>query len=337
MPCVITMRNSLFSKIPLLIRGRSGYYMHVAPRLIGKTVPSIFTSGGNTMAKKILVIDDDNLVAKSIDKLLKAKNYEVSLAQSGKEALELIINNDFDLIISDMRLPEMNGIEIIKKIKEYQNKKSKSKSEFMAITGYASDDAPTEGAKLGITNFILKPFESLRFLDAVENCFNVRKQEVPDIKEEKRLEKLVKFQNKYFSIEKTVFLEQTNLMGNTYFANYVIWQGEAREALLLCHPNFTEEMKSNELTRMITHSVYHRFMQETTFGDIVEIRVATREIKHCSFVLVFEFYNKRTGSFIGEGWQRITFINLKNGSFCTIPIFIKDLILPIQQEVSKGL
>ena len=86
---------------------------------------------------------------------------------------------------------------------------------------------------------------------------------------------------------------------------------------------------------MITHSVYHRFIQETTFGDIVEIRVATREIKHCSFVLVFECYNKRTGTFIGDGWQRITFVNLKNGNLCTIPIFIKELILPLRQEDSK--
>lgn len=290
------------------------------------------------MIKKILIIDDDKLVARSIDKLLRAKNYEVSLAYNGDEALQLIAKNSFDLIISDIRMPGIDGIETIKRIKEYQDKEASAKSEFMAITGYASDDAPIEGAKLGITNFILKPFESDRFLDAVDNCLNAKIHDVLSsvLSEKEEKKSGISFPNKYFSIEKTVFLEQTNIMGNTYFANYVLWQGEARESLLLSHPNFSEEMQKCQNIRMITHSVYHRFIEETTFGDIVEIRIMAREVKHCSFVLVFQFYNKRKKSFIGEGWQRITFINLQNGNFCIIPFFMRELLLPIQQEESKS-
>jgi len=287
------------------------------------------------MDKKILVIDDDILVARSIDKLLKKKNYEVCLAQSGKEALDLVTKNNYDLIISDMRMPEMDGIETIKKIKEYQNNSNGFNSEFMAITGYAADDVPTEGAKLGITNFILKPFESIRFLDAVESCLDIKKEEVSTLSDEVESNVAICFPNKYFSMEKTVYLEQTNIMGNTYFANYVVWQGEARESLLLTHPNFQKEMQACQHIRMITHSVYHRFVEETTFGHVVEIRITSREIKRCSFVLVFQFYNKHTGSFIGEGWQRITFIDLNKGGFCTIPIFMKDLLIPIKEENSK--
>lgn len=286
------------------------------------------------MTKKILVIDDDKLVAKSIDKLLRAKDYDVSLASSGNEALELITQNDFDLIISDIRMPGIDGIETIRRIKEYQDKKNNSKSEFMAITGYAADDAPTEGAKLGITNFILKPFESKKFLEAVENCFEDKRREttssIPG--EEEKIKTPIKFKNKYFSFEKRVYLEQTNIMGNTYFANYVLWQGEAREAILLTHPNYSEEMQKNQHIRMITHSVYHRFVEETTFGDIVEIRIVTREVKHCSLVIVFRFYNKNTGVFIGEGWQRLAFMNLKDGGLSPIPTFIKELALAIQED-----
>jgi CheY-like chemotaxis protein/acyl-CoA thioesterase FadM len=289
------------------------------------------------MKKKILIIDDDKLVAKSVERLLKVKGYEVTLAHSGSEAIEISSKNSFDLIISDIRMPGMDGIETLKKIKEHQEKSDGPKCEFMAITGYAADDAPAEGAKLGITNFILKPFESTRFLDAVENALNSKTQELayPVLAENELETSALKFPNKYFSIEKTVFLEQTNIMGNTYFANYVLWQGEARESLLLSHPNVVEEMKKNQHVRMITHSVYHRFIEETTFGDLVEIRVTAREIKHCSFVLVFQVYKKREGSFIGEGWQRITFLDLQKGNFCTIPPFIKELILPIQQEGIK--
>lgn len=277
------------------------------------------------MSKHILVIDDDQLVSKSIDKLLRLKNYNVSLARNGKEALELIEKNKFDLIISDMRMPGMSGIETIKKIKKYQEDKNGIKSEFIAITGFADDDAPTEGAKIGITSFMLKPFESTRFLEAVEKSLNVDKEELVSEQKKDVEQAPIKFPNKYFSIEKTVFLEQTNSMGNTYFANYVLWQGEAREMLLLSHPNFVEEMKKIQHVRMVTHSVYHRFIQETTFGDVVEIRVFTREIKRCSFILVFEYYNKTTKTFIGEGWQRITFVDVRDESLCAIPGFMKEL------------
>lgn len=57
-------------------------------------------------------------------------------------------------------MPNFNGIETIKKIKENQQQSDSLKSEFMVITGYADDDAPKESALLGITNFVIKPFDS---------------------------------------------------------------------------------------------------------------------------------------------------------------------------------
>jgi len=287
------------------------------------------------MTKNILVIDDDRIVARSIDKLLKTRNYGVSIAQSGEEALEIVTKKDFNLIISDMRMPNMGGIETIRRIKEYQNKANSPKSEFMAITGYANDDAPQEGALLGITNFLLKPFESDKFLEIVNNCLEDNQQKTTISESEEREEVPIKFPNEYFSIEKVIFLEQTNIMGNTYFANYILWQGEARETLLLSHPDFAVEMKVNAHIRMITHSVYHRFVEETTFGDLIEIRVTSREMKKCSFVLVFKLYNKRTSSFVGEGWQRITFFDQVKGSLCKIPVFIRELVTPIREDLSK--
>ena len=284
------------------------------------------------MDKKILIIDDDELVGKSVNKLLQSKGYEVHLTQSAKKALELVAENEFDLIISDIRMPEMDGIEVIRRIKEYQNQNDGAKSEFMAITGYASDDAPTEGAKLGIANFILKPFESNKFLDAVKNCLEGNKQQFAEGEEAKPSEIKINLENKYFQIEKKVFLKDTNLVGNTYFSNYILWQGETREACLMAHPNFAEEMTKNQHIHMITHSVYHRFIEETTFGDIIEIRLMTREIKRCSLVLVFQFYNKLRKSFVGEGWQRVAFVDKNTGSFCSIPLFIKELAVLIAEE-----
>jgi hypothetical protein len=60
--------------------------------------------------------------------------------------------------------------------------------------------------------------------------------------------------------------------------------------------------------------------------------MSTREIKHCSFVLVFRYYNKLTGAFLGEGWQRLTFADIRTGSLTAIPNFIHELALAIKED-----
>jgi YesN/AraC family two-component response regulator len=283
------------------------------------------------MKVKVLLIDDDKEVLRSLENLLKRSEYDVTAIGDSAQAIELTKEQDFDLVITDIRMPNINGIEAIKRIIVHQDRLGKPKSEFMVITGYADDDAPKEGALLGITNFVIKPFDSNVFLETIKNCLDGKKGKPPKIEEKKKGESNVQLPNRYFSIEKTVFLRDTNIMGNTYFANYIMWQGEAREACLMTYPNFAEEMQKNQHIKMITHSLYHRFIQETTFGERVEIRMSTREIKHCSFVLVFRYYNKLTGAFLGEGWQRLTFADIRTGSLTSIPAFIQELATAVKE------
>gem|GEM_PF-2408769 len=81
---------------------------------------------------------------------------------------------------------------------------------------------------------------------------------------------------------------------------------------------------------MITHSSYQRFLHEARFGDRVEIRMTSREIKRCSFVLVFRFSNKQNQAFLAEGWQRIAFAFRKTSRICAIPDYLLDLVAPIE-------
>lgn len=289
--------------------------------------------------RRILLVDDDLEVLKSLEHLLKKQGYEVTAVNDSLEALNLIEKSFFDLVITDVRMPNQDGIKTIRKIKEYQEKKGNEKSEFMVITGYADDDAPKESALLGISSFVIKPFDADVFLKAVEDCLkgkdaNLVKEKLPeekvDLKDFESVRK-VAFSEGCFIYEKTVLLRDTNLMGNTYFANYVIWQGEAREACLLSHPRFSEEMNKIRHIKMITHSLYHRFVQESTFGDVIQIKITAREIKSCSFVMVFRYYNKKTMAFLGEGWQRVAFVDQTTGNFVPIP----DLILQLAYMVNE--
>lgn len=120
------------------------------------------------MGKKILVIDDEKLVVESLKKLLKREGYEVNIAKNGAEAMARIKESDFDLIVSDIRMPDINGIEIVKKIREYLKQNGKSPVPEILITGYASEENMEEAEKLNVADYIHKPFNIKDFLDVIK-------------------------------------------------------------------------------------------------------------------------------------------------------------------------
>ena len=120
------------------------------------------------MGKKILVIDDEKLVVESLKKLLKREGYDANIAKNGTEAMEQIQKNDFDLIVSDIRMPDINGIEIVKKIRDYLKQNKKKPVPEILITGYVSKENLEEAEKLNVADYIYKPFNIKDFLDVVK-------------------------------------------------------------------------------------------------------------------------------------------------------------------------
>lgn len=117
------------------------------------------------MNKKILIIDDDPLVLRSIQNLLTRAQYAVECAKNAEEALAKLRDNSFNLVISDIRMPKEDGISLMKSIKE---KDAKFNIPFIFITGYASEDAPIDAIKLGAKDYILKPFDLDELLKSVK-------------------------------------------------------------------------------------------------------------------------------------------------------------------------
>jgi len=120
------------------------------------------------MAKKILVIDDEELITKSLLKLLSNEGYNTTVVKSGKEALEKVKEIDFDLIISDVRMPDMDGIETIKEISSYLEKSNKKPIPEVLITGYADADKYTSAMELEVNDYLYKPFDNKEFLQIVK-------------------------------------------------------------------------------------------------------------------------------------------------------------------------
>lgn len=120
------------------------------------------------MGKHILIIDDEELVTKSLLKLLSKQGYEASMAKSGKEALEQIKKTDFDLIISDVRMPQLDGIETIKQIRSYLEQQNKKHIPEVLITGYADADKYERATELEVVDYLYKPFDNVEFLGIVK-------------------------------------------------------------------------------------------------------------------------------------------------------------------------
>jgi CheY-like chemotaxis protein len=109
--------------------------------------------------KKILVIDDEELIVKSLSKLLERNGFEVFVTKAGQDALIMVEDEEFDLIISDVRMPGINGVEVVKSIFEELKKQNKVNPPVIFITGYADKDCEKEAQQLRPSAYIYKPFD----------------------------------------------------------------------------------------------------------------------------------------------------------------------------------
>lgn len=119
-------------------------------------------------SKNILLIDDDKLVLRTITRFLKQQGCSVDTASSGEEAIKKAEKLNFDLIIVDVRMPGLNGIETIKRIRTSYTKSNRQSAPEIVITGYLDPKAQREAEKIGITDYIYKPFAISDFIKSVK-------------------------------------------------------------------------------------------------------------------------------------------------------------------------
>lgn len=118
------------------------------------------------MAKeKILIIDDDESILTVCREILKRKNYIVKTVSNGREGLRLFEKEDFDLIITDIRMPNCNGLDVIRNIRSYN-----SVIPIIVFTGYATLEMAISSLRLGAQGFLLKPFNPIELESVVKEA-----------------------------------------------------------------------------------------------------------------------------------------------------------------------
>ncbi len=104
---------------------------------------------------KFLVVDDEKLLVKGIVFNLKNEGYETDAAYNGEDALEMIKNNKYDLVILDIMLPKMNGLEVCRRVREFSN------VPIIMLTAKGEDMDKLIGFEYGADDYIAKPFNIL--------------------------------------------------------------------------------------------------------------------------------------------------------------------------------
>jgi CheY-like chemotaxis protein len=102
--------------------------------------------------KRILVVDDDPVVGKSIDRVMSPKGYAVITASNGDEALSRIAAEDYDMVYTDIRMPGMDGIEVARRIKA-----SRPWLPVLIVTGYGTEENEVAARAAGVAGFLRKP------------------------------------------------------------------------------------------------------------------------------------------------------------------------------------
>jgi two-component system OmpR family response regulator len=115
---------------------------------------------------RVLVVDDEEDFLETIVKRLQDRHLEVMGAESGVKALELMDGRDFDVVVLDVKMPGMDGIDTLKEMK-----KKKPLTEVIMLTGHASVESGIQGMQLGAFDYVMKPVPLDELLDKMRQAY----------------------------------------------------------------------------------------------------------------------------------------------------------------------
>jgi CheY-like chemotaxis protein len=114
---------------------------------------------------RILAVDDETIVLDSFRKILVAAGYSIDTVESGREALGLVQKHKYDFVFTDLKMPEMDGLDVVKGVKHYR-----PESDVVVITGYATIESAVNAMKYGALDYVQKPFTEDELVEFTKKC-----------------------------------------------------------------------------------------------------------------------------------------------------------------------
>ncbi len=153
---------------------------------------------------RILVVDDEPKICHLIEELLKLEGYRVDVSFSGMEALQMIKSDNYHLLLTDLKMPGIDGLELIKKAKQ-----ECPEIRAIMVTGYATVDTAVQSLRHGVDDYITKPFNIFELKKAVKLTLHTRQVEMENMQLLKTLERA----NRELNINKNGLTEKVQIAG----------------------------------------------------------------------------------------------------------------------------
>lgn len=259
---------------------------------------------------KVLVIDDDALVRNFIAETLRRKNLEVCTAENGSKALQLIKDTVFDLIITDMKMPDLTGLDIIKKVRELS-----PSTLVVVVTGYGSIENAVEAMHQGAFTYLVKPFS-------------------PDI-----IEALVNKASEHLSLVHENQFLKTEAQKNSASNVNVISESKVMQAIMQqveqiakSNANVLITGESGTGKEVIAHSIH--YLSFRALRPFIKVNCAAVP----ETLIESEFFGHEKGAFTGASTKRLGRFELANtgtlllDEITEVPILLQPKLLRVIQE-----
>jgi len=255
---------------------------------------------------KILIIEDEAAIRRVLKKIISEENetYEVEEAEDGLKGIEMISKSDFDLVLCDIKMPKMDGVEVLEKVKNL-----KPEIPIVMISGHGDLDTAVNTMRLGAFDYISKPPDLNRLLNTVRNALD-RKELVV---ENKLLKK--KVSKKYDMIGESE--------GITHIKNMIEKVAPTDARVLITGPNGTGK-------ELVAHWLHEK--SDRTKAPMVEVNCAAIP----SELIESELFGHVKGSFTGANKDRAGKFEAANGGTIFLDE-IGDMSLSAQAKVLRAL
>lgn len=236
---------------------------------------------------RILAVDDEAIILDSFRKILVVAGYSIDTVEKGKEALGLILKRDYDFVFTDLKMPEMDGLEVTKAVKHLR-----PDIDVIVITGYASIDTAVETMKYGAMDYVQKPFTEDELISFFNKCVIKRRDRI-----ERQMKPTVRLitpstkesgSQREFNVPAGIFISQnhtwlnmemngTARVGIDDFARKIIGKIDKVEL-----PKLNTEVRKGDLLFSIKHGLHAVDLSSPISGKITLLN--TEHIEHPDWI-----------------------------------------------------